>query len=88
MKNQETLMRIYEKISRIKIDQKERKELKRQENLKTLKEIGEKLRKDREDYEALKLKAALKTTLKSVRNKASKSYSGTYKLYTGHQLNK
>lgn len=83
-KNSQTLSRIYQKIREIS---KEKKELQRQENLRALKEIGDKLKKDRIEYELSKKRRARKTALNAVK-KARKSYSGLYKLYVGHQINK
>ena len=84
MEQNQTLSRIYQKIGEIN---KQRKELTRQENLRTLKEIGDKLKKDRIEYELSKKRRARKTALNAVK-KARKSYSGLYKLYVGHQINK
>lgn len=84
MEQNQTLSRIYQKIREIN---KQRKELTRQENLRTLKEIGDKLKKDRIEYELSKKRRARKTALNAVK-KARKSYSGLYKLYVGHQINK
>jgi trimethylamine:corrinoid methyltransferase-like protein len=83
LEQNQTLSRIYKKIREIS---KERKELKRQENLQVLKEIGDKLKSDKE-YQLYKKRGALKTSLNSVKT-ARKSYSGLYKLYVGHKVNK
>ena len=81
----QTLSRIYKKIREAN---RERKELQRQENLRVLKEMDIRFKEMDKEYELYKQRKARKTSLNAVKSKPVKSYSGLYKLYMGHKLNK